>query len=164
MRPLHREMLSSSVSQRFMANLIIASLRAKNKMALLKRLALDAAPFTKLDSRLLLSALLSREKLGCTGIGHGVALPHARLPLLVKPVSIFARLASPVHYGAVDGRRVDLVYMLLGPPIANEAHLRTISGAMQMLRDPDARQALRHAGDEREIETILPHYFQECPD
>ncbi len=145
-----------------MANLILDRLRVENKNTLLRKLALEAAPLVKIEPPLLLSLFQSREKIGCTGFGHGVALPHARLPLLEKPVSIFARLASPVDYGAVDGRRVDLVYLLLGPPIANEAHLCAIAAAARMLRDPDARQALRHAGDEQEIETILTHYFHEC--
>jgi PTS system nitrogen regulatory IIA component len=102
-----------------------------------------------------LAALKERERIGCTGIGQGVALPHARFAAVQKPVSIFARLASPIEYEAIDGRRVDLIYLLLGPEIPSDEHLKALACAARLLREPTARQELRYAADEGAISAIL---------
>ena len=91
----------------------------------------------------------------CRRLGQGVALPHARFAELQKPVTIFARLSSPIEYDAVDEKRVDLIYLLLGPEIANDEHLKALACAARLLRDPTARQALRHAADEKAISAIF---------
>jgi PTS system nitrogen regulatory IIA component len=138
-----------------MLDLVLPRLRVGNKEALLSELAKKASPFLHLDSAKLLVTLQERERIGCTGIGHGVALPHARLAVIEKPFTIFARLAAPIEYDAVDDRRVDLVYLLLGPEVASEDHLCTLAHAARTLRNPTARLALREAKDEEEICKIL---------
>ena len=138
-----------------MVDLILPRLRAGNKKALLDELARIAVPLAQLDRAIVLAALQERERIGCTGIGQGVALPHARFPSIGKPVTIFARLAAPIEYDAVDGRRVDLVYFLLGPETASDEHLKTLACAARLFRDPTARQALRHATDEAGLRAIL---------
>jgi PTS system nitrogen regulatory IIA component len=138
-----------------MVDLVLPRLRVSSKNALLEELARIAAPLARLDRVKLLAALQNRERMGCTGIGQGVALPHARFPAIGKPVTIFARLASPIEFEAVDGRRVDLVYLLLGPEMASDEHLKTLACAARLLREPTARQALRHAADETAIRAIL---------
>lgn len=138
-----------------MVDLVIPQLRVGNKKALLEELARVAAPLAKLDRAQLLTALQDRERIGCTGIGQGVALPHARFPAIHKPVTVFARLASPIEFEAIDGRRVDLVYLLLGPEMASDEHLKTLACAARLLRDSTSRQELRHAADEAAIRAIL---------
>jgi PTS system nitrogen regulatory IIA component len=138
-----------------MVDLVLPRMRVVNKKALLEELARIAAPLAQLDRARLLTALQDRERMGCTGIGQGVALPHARFSVIAKPVTIFARLASPIEYEAVDGRRVDLVYLLLGPETASDEHLKILACAARLFRDPTARQELRHATDEPAIRAIL---------
>ena len=138
-----------------MVDLILSRLRVNNKKALLEELARIAAPLAQLDRTQLLTALQERERMGCTGIGQGVALPHARFRGIEKPVTVFARLASPIEFDAIDGRRVDLVYLLLGPEMASDEHLKTLACAARVLRDPTARQELRHAADENVIRVVL---------
>ena len=138
-----------------MVDLVVARMRVPNKKSLLEELARISAPVVNLDRTVVLAALKERERIGCTGIGQGVALPHARFAEVQKPVSIFARLASPIEYEAIDGRRVDLVYLLLGPEIASDEHLKALACAARLLRDPTARQELRYAADEAAISAIL---------
>ena len=146
---------TNSANRSCMVDLILPRLRAGNKKALLDELARVAAPLAQLDRAIVLSALQERERIGCTGIGQGVALPHARFPTIGKPVTVFARLAAPIEYEAVDGRRVDLVYLLLGPETASDEHLKTRACAARLFRDPTARQELRHAPDEAGLRAIL---------
>ncbi|HEY4075826.1 MAG TPA: PTS sugar transporter subunit IIA [Rhizomicrobium sp.] len=138
-----------------MVDLVLPRLRVASKKALLDELARIAAPLAGLDRAQLLGALQDRERLGCTGIGQGVAIPHARFASIGSPITMFARLAAPIMFDAVDGRRVDLVYLLLGPEVASDAHLKTLACAARLLRDPTARHALRHAPDEAAIRAIL---------
>lgn len=138
-----------------MVDLVLPRMRVGNKKALLEELARIAAPLAQLDRAQVLSALQERERIGCTGIGQGVALPHARFPAIKDPITVFARLAAPIEYDAVDGRRVDLVYLLLGPEAASDAHLKVLACAARLLRDPNARQELRHAADETGIRAVL---------
>lgn len=138
-----------------MVNLVLPRLRVGNKKKLLEELSRIAAPIAQLDRRALLGALLDREKIGCTGIGQGVALPHARFATIANPVAVFARLTSPIEYDAVDGRRVDLVYLLLGPAIASDELLKMLASAARMMRDQTARLDLRQAEDEKAIRNIF---------
>ena len=138
-----------------MVDLVVARMRVSNKKALLEELARISAPLANLDQTVVLAALKERERIGCTGIGQGDALPHARFAAVQKPVSIFARLTAPIEYEAIDQRRVDLIYLLLGPEIASDEHLKALACAARLLRDPTARQELRHAADETAISAIL---------
>ena len=138
-----------------MVDLVVARMRVPNKKALLEELARISAPLANLDHKVVLAALKERERIGCTGIGQGVALPHARFAAVQKPVSIFVRLTAPIEYEAIDQRRVDLIYLLLGPEIASDEHLKALACAARLLRDPTARQELRHAADEAAISAIL---------
>jgi PTS system nitrogen regulatory IIA component len=138
-----------------MVDLVLPRLRVGSKKALLEELARIAAPLAQLDRTRLLAALQERERIGCTGIGQGVALPHARFAEIRKPVTVFSRLASPIVFESIDGRRVDLVYLLLGPEIANDEHLKTLARAARLLRDATSRQDLRHAKDEAAIRAVF---------
>lgn len=89
--------------------------------------------------------LLERERLGSTGLAGGVALPHARMPGLESSRGAFLRLADPVEFDALDGEPVDLVFALLVPEDANEAHLQLLAQLAGRFNDPDLRQSLRGA-------------------
>lgn len=138
-----------------MVDLVVARMRVTNKKSLLDELARISAPLANLDRSSVLAALKERERIGCTGIGQGVALPHARFAELRRPVTVFARLSAPIEYEAIDEKRVDLVYLLLGPEIASDEHLKALACAARLLRDPTVRQNLRHAADEEAISNIL---------
>jgi nitrogen PTS system EIIA component len=138
-----------------MVDLVLPRMRVGNKKALLEELSRAGAPLAHLDRTQVLSALQERERIGCTGIGQGVALPHARFAAVTSPITIFARLAAPIEYEAVDGRRVDLVYLLLGPEAASDEHLKVLACAARLFRDANARQELRRAVDEDGIRAIL---------
>ena len=142
-----------------MIDLVLPRMRVGNKKTFLEDLARIATPLSGLEPAILLSALQERERIGCTGIGHGVALPHARFGSIEKPVTVFARLVAPIEYDAIDGRKVDLVYLLLGPEIANDDHLKALACAARVLRDPTARHELRYAADQSSIQDIFskPH-------
>ena len=92
-----------------------------------------------------MSTLLEREQLGSTGVGDGVALPHGKIEGLGKIVGVLARLEAPVSFDALDDQPVDLVFMLLAPANATAAHLKALAKVSRLLRDEDAREALRGA-------------------
>ncbi|MEL7130069.1 MAG: PTS sugar transporter subunit IIA [Pseudomonadota bacterium] len=98
---------------------------------------------TGLDERSIFEAVMERERLGSTGVGDGVAIPHVRLPGLLKSVGAFARLETPCDFEAVDDRPCDLVFMLLAPETEGGDHLRALALVARTLRDPDLRMALR---------------------
>lgn len=94
-----------------------------------------AAALFKLDERRLFDRLLERERLGSTGIGSGIAIPHARLGARDKPVGLFARLASPVDFDSIDDRPVNLVFLLVAPEGSGEDHLKALALVSRPLRD-----------------------------
>jgi len=103
----------------------------------------------------LFEALLAREQNGSTGVGHGVALPHARVSGLNRMRGIFLRLDTPVDFQAVDEQPVDLVFVLLAPGDANSEHLRALARVSRLLRQPELRQQLRQARSADAIYALL---------
>lgn len=99
--------------------------------------------------------LFERERLGGTGLGHGVALPHARLPGIGRPRGAFLRLAAGIDYGAPDGQAVDLVFGLLVPEQATDEHLRLLAALARLFRDDGLRQRLRAATQSLEVMQAL---------
>lgn len=116
-----------------------------NKRALFARLAAIGEGLTGHTREAVLAALNEREKLGSTGLGAGIAVPHGRVEGLDRVHGAFARLASPVDFEAVDGQPVDLVFMLLSPPDAGVEHLKALAAASRALRDRDRADKLRGA-------------------
>lgn len=125
----------------------VAGLRAGDKAALLSQLARLAAAEASAEPASLAAALAAREALGSTGIGGGLALPHARLPRLAAPVAWLVRLARPVTYDAVDGAPVDLLVVLLSPDGNDAAHLAALAALSRRLRQVDVAAAIRAAPD-----------------
>jgi nitrogen PTS system EIIA component len=122
---------------------VLASVKASGKKALLAELASRAATLFKVDERRLFDRLLERERLGSTGIGGGIAIPHARLAALTKPVGLFARLAQPIDFEAIDERPVDIVFLLAAPEGAGADHLKALARVSRLLRDRNLVEKLR---------------------
>ncbi|MBN8501872.1 MAG: PTS sugar transporter subunit IIA [Sphingomonadales bacterium] len=118
---------------------------ADSKQAILDQLAERFAGVYGLDQGLVLERVEEREKLGSTGFGRGVAIPHARLPGLARPVGVFLRLANPVAFDAADGMPVDMIFGLLSPEAAGAAHLHALAAISRLMRDEAMHQALSGA-------------------
>lgn len=122
---------------------VIAQLRVGNKKAALQEIAKRTASITGIAERQIYDALIERERLGSTGIGHGIALPHAKLPELTHLCGVFARLERPIAFEAIDDQPVDLVFALLAPAGAGAEHLRALARVSRLLRDRGTCQKLR---------------------
>ena len=134
---------------------IIPALKVNGKKQALQEIAAKAAELTGQSERAILEILLQREKLGSTGVGHGVAIPHGKLPKLGKVFGLFARLDRPVDFEALDGQPVDLVFLLLAPEGAGADHLKALARVARLLRDPDIAGKLRHSRDAAAIYAVL---------
>ncbi|MGN6374758.1 MAG: PTS sugar transporter subunit IIA [Sphingomonas sp.] len=134
---------------------VLAHLTAASKKALFQQLAAAVADRHGLDPRVVAEQLAGREKLGSTGFGGGIAIPHARVAGLDSVVGVFARLDQPIEFQAVDDMPVDLVFMLLSPPDAGAMHLKTLARVSRALRDPDAVAKLRGAGSPDALYALL---------
>jgi PTS system nitrogen regulatory IIA component len=126
-----------------------------SKRQVLSAVADIAARNFGLEARTVLDALLEREAAGSTGVGHGVAVPHARLPGLVRMRGVFMRLEQPTAFEAVDDQPVDLVFALFAPAQADTEHLRTLARVSRLLRQGDLRQQLRQARTAEAIYALL---------
>ena len=122
---------------------VVASLRVSSKKQALQELAKRAAGVTGESERTILDVLLERERLGSTGVGRGIAIPHGRLPTLDRVYGVFARLDRPIDFDAVDDQPVDLVYLLLAPEDAGADHLKALAKVSRLLRDESVCAKLR---------------------
>jgi nitrogen PTS system EIIA component len=134
---------------------VLPNLRASSKRQVLELLAAHAAPLADLDERAVFDALLQRERLGSTGIGNGIAIPHGKFPNLNRLVGIFARLEKSIDFDALDGQPVDLVFVLLAPEDAGADHLKGLARIARVLRDPVNTTQLRAARDAEVIHALL---------
>ena len=139
---------------------VLASLKASGKKALLAELASRAAAVFKLDERRLFDRLLERERLGSTGIGGGIAIPHARMASLTKPVGLFARLAHPIDFDAIDERPVDVVFLLAAPEGAGADHLKALARVSRLLRDRALVDKLRATENAEALYALLVESIQ----
>lgn len=107
------------------------------------------------ESRDILDAVIERENLGSTGVGEGVAIPHARIKALTTPVGVFVRLNDGVDFDAIDGRDCDLIFMLLAPHSSGADHLRALAQVSRTFRNSDLRERLRAVETGEEMTEIL---------
>ncbi len=126
---------------------VVLDLKAGSKRQVLRALAERAAEAHGLDAAPVLDALLEREKLGTTGIGDGLAIPHAKLSGLDQLVGVFARLQTPVSFEALDDEPVDLVFLLLAPTEAAADHLKALAWVARVFRNDTLCEALREAAN-----------------
>lgn len=134
---------------------VLANLKASGKKALLAELASRAATLFKLEERRLFDRLLERERLGSTGIGGGIAIPHARMASLDKPVGLFARLANPIDFDAIDERPIDVVFLLTAPEGAGADHLKALARVSRLLRDRALVEKLRATENAEALYALL---------
>jgi PTS system nitrogen regulatory IIA component len=125
------------------AQSVLASVKAPNKKQLLQDLAQALAKRVGTDHRSIFETLLTREKLGSTGIGQGIAIPHGKMSSLTRVHGLFAKLAQPIEFDSVDSQPVDLVFVLLAPDHAGADHLKALARISRMLRDPAVVAKLR---------------------
>ncbi|MDX2155953.1 MAG: PTS IIA-like nitrogen regulatory protein PtsN [Hyphomicrobiaceae bacterium] len=134
---------------------VFAGLRVKNKKQALMELAHRAASVTGLDERTVFNTLLQRERLGSTGVGRGIAIPHARIAGLKRIATVFAQLDEAIDFDAPDGEPVDLVFVLLAPEQAGADHLKALARISRVLRDPLTLEKLRAARDSVVLYSVL---------
>ncbi len=127
-----------------------------SKKRLLETLAeLLASDHPRLHTEVVFERLLERERLGSTGLGHGIALPHARVKEVTNVLGAFVQLTCGVDYDAADGEPVDLAFALLVPEAANEEHLRLLAHLASLFSDPSIRTGLREADSAAAILRLL---------
>jgi PTS system nitrogen regulatory IIA component len=134
---------------------VLPALKVKNKKQLLQELTARAAAQSGRDERQILDVLMQRERLGSTAVGHGVAIPHGKIPRLDRLFGIFARLERPIDFDALDGEPVDLVFLLLAPEGAGADHLKALARVARLLRDDKIAEELRAARDEAALHVVL---------
>lgn len=134
---------------------IIAFLKASSKKQILQEMAQKAAALTGLEEREILDTIMERERLGTTGIGNGIAIPHGKLASLDHVVGVFGRLSKPVNFDALDEEPVDLVFLLLAPTGSGADHLKALSRVARLLRNSTTVAALRHSRDASAIFAVM---------
>ncbi len=134
---------------------VIARLKVGGKKQALQELAKKAATITKLPERAIFEVLLERERLGTTGVGNGIAIPHGKLPELDRIVGVFARLDRPIDFDAIDEHPVDLLFLLLAPESAGADHLKALARVSRLFRDRATCEKLRGTDKSDALYAIL---------
>lgn len=139
---------------------VTAGVKASSKKQLLGYLAAQASKMTGHDERRILEAILERERLGSTGVGNGIAIPHAKLPSLKRVLGVFAQLETPVDFDSLDGKPVDLVFLLLAPEDAGAEHLKALARVSRLFRDQVTVAKLRGSSTGDAIYALLAAHGQ----
>jgi PTS system nitrogen regulatory IIA component len=144
-------------------NSVLPALKANSKKQLLQELAAKASEVTGLAEREVFDVILQRERLGSTGVGNGIAIPHGKLASLDKIVGVFARLDQPVDFEALDDQPVDLVFLLLAPEGAGADHLKALSRIARVMRDSDMVAKLRATDNAASLHAFLTEEPESTP-
>ncbi len=134
---------------------ILPSLKANSKKQAIQAIAEKAAGLTGLDEREIFETLMQREKLGSTGVGGGIAIPHGKPQKLTRIFGLFAKLARPIDFEALDDQPVDLVFLLLAPEGAGADHLKALARIARHLRESGVAAKLRTAVDKTALYAVL---------
>jgi PTS system nitrogen regulatory IIA component len=134
---------------------VIASLRVNSKKQALQELSERAGVVSGLAAREIFDSLLQRERLGSTGVGDGIAIPHGKLTKCARIFGIFARLERPVDFEALDGLPVDLMFLLIAPENAGADHLKALALIARALRSPGLAAKLRATRDSSALFSLL---------
>ena len=134
---------------------VLPSLKAGTKKQVLHELARKAAALTGQNERTIGEVLTERERLGSTGVGLGIGIPHGKLPGLERIIGVFARLEKPVDFDAIDDQPVDLVFLLLAPAGAGAEHLRALALVSRLLRDRSTCAKLRGTDNQLALYSLL---------
>lgn len=143
------------LSDLLLPDAVLPALKVNGKKQILQELSAKAAELTGLDEREIFETLLQRERLGSTGVGNGIAIPHGKLTTINRLMGIFARLERPIDFDALDGEPVDLVFLLLAPESAGADHLKALARVARVLRDPSVAQKLRATRDAAALHAVL---------
>jgi PTS system nitrogen regulatory IIA component len=134
---------------------VISPLRATSKKQALQELAARAEQVTGIAQREIFEALIERERLGSTGVGNGIAIPHAKLPSLDRLWGLFARLETPIDFDSIDEQPVDLIFLLLAPAGAGAEHLKALARVSRLLRNHSVCEKLRGSSDPSALYALL---------
>lgn len=134
---------------------ILPALKANSKKQVLQLMSEKAAALTGIPEREIFDTILQRERLGSTGVGNGIAIPHGKLPGVKRITGVFARLETPVDFEALDDQPVDLLFMLLAPESAGADHLKALARIARVLRDRDTLTKIRGTRDAAAIHALL---------
>jgi nitrogen PTS system EIIA component len=134
---------------------IIPAFKAANKKHALQEISERAAQISTLSAREIFEALLQRERLGSTGVGSGIAIPHGKLPRVGRIFGVFMRLTKPIDWESLDAAPVDLVFLLIAPEFAGADHLKALARIARAMRDPGMTAKLRAARDGAAIYATL---------
>lgn len=134
---------------------VLAQVKASSKKQALQILCAKAGELTGLEERDIFAKVFERERLGTTGVGQGVAIPHGKLEGLDKIVAVFAQLAKPVDFDSIDNQPVDLMFLLLAPDHAGADHLKALARISRLLRDKSMCEKLRGGKDKDAIYALL---------
>ncbi|WP_419907444.1 PTS IIA-like nitrogen regulatory protein PtsN [Hoeflea sp.] len=144
-----------SLADLIVQDAILPALKVNSKKQLLQELSAKAALVTGLSEREVFDVILQRERLGSTGVGNGIAIPHGKLTSINNIVGVFARLSEPVDFEALDDQPVDLVFLLLAPEGSGADHLKALSRIARVLRDGDMVTKLRETDSPAAIYAFL---------
>ena len=136
-------------------NAIVPALKVTGKKQALQELSAKAAELTGQSERAIYEILLQRERLGSTGVGSGIAIPHGKLARLDHLFGLFARIDRAIDFEALDGQPVDLVFLLLAPESAGADHLKALARVARLLRDREIANKLRESRDADAIYAVL---------
>ena len=136
-------------------NAVVAKLRATSKKQALQKLAKRAAELTGQPERAIFEVLIERERLGTTGVGNGIAIPHGKLADLDRLYGLFARIETPIDFDAIDEQPVDLICVLLAPETAGADHLKALARVSRLLRDRVVCDKLRGTESAEAIRALL---------
>jgi PTS system nitrogen regulatory IIA component len=134
---------------------VVPNLKVANKKQALQELAKRAAEVTGQYERAIFDVLLERERLGTTGVGNGIAIPHGKLPQLTRLYGLFARLENPINFEAIDEQPVDLIFLLLAPEQAGADHLKALARVSRLLRDRGICEKLRGSDSAEALYALL---------
>lgn len=134
---------------------IVPGLRVSSKKQALQELAKKAAEISSQHERAIFDVLMERERLGTTGVGHGIAIPHGKLANIDRLYGVFARLETPIDFSAIDEQPVDLIFLLLAPETAGADHLKALARVSRLLRDAKVCEKLRDAEEPEALYALL---------
>lgn len=134
---------------------VVTDIQVASKKQVLQELSRRAARITELPEREIFDTILERERLGTTGVGHGIAIPHGKLPQLERLHGLFARLDQPIEFESIDDQPVDLIFLLLAPESAGADHLKALAKVSRLLRDKEICDKLRGSEDADALYALL---------
>ena len=138
-----------------------ADLKATSKKQALQDLARRTSEISGLHERAVFEVLMERERLGTTGVGNGIAIPHGKLPNLDRLIGFFARLKQPIDFQAIDERPVDLIFVLLAPETAGADYLKALARVSRLLRDNSTCEKLRGTDSAEALYAIITEFEED---